>query len=51
MKVKNTGKEGYVKYEIENLDTDFSAIFVENKEPSKSFPVQSVQPESPQIRI
>lgn len=39
MKVTNTGKEGFTKYEIRDLDTDFSAIFVENTKGIGATPV------------
>lgn len=47
IKVKNTGKEGFRKFEIEDMDTDFSAIFVENKGKAATIPVKQIDTRTP----
>ena len=51
MKVKNTGQKDYLKYEIEDLDKDFSSIFVESQGADKTFPVRNNSSDAPQVRI
>lgn len=50
MKVVNTGKEGLFKFEIKKLDTDFSAIFVENTKGAGVTPV-SVERERRALKL